>query len=68
MDKNTNYEMHIEQGAIVDTDGNPYEAPSYLPSANAEVIPIFDLTDYESNVNNLNLDGVIYASTGVMLY
>ena len=68
LDKNTNYEMHIEQGAIVDTDGNPYEAPSYLPSANAEVIPIFDLTDYESNVNNLNLDGVIYASTGVMLY
>ncbi|MDR4517707.1 MAG: Ig-like domain-containing protein [Nitrosomonas sp.] len=66
--KNTNYEMHIEHGAIVDTDGNPFEAPSYLSSANAEVIPIFDLTDYESNADNLNLDGVIYTSTGVLLY
>ena len=66
--KNTNYEMHIEHGAIVDTDGNPYEAPSYLPSENAEIIPIFDLTNYETNINNLNLDGVIYTSTGVLLF
>jgi len=66
--KNTNYEMHVEPGAIVDTDGNPYEAPSYLSPDNADVIPIFDLTNHEFDVDNFNPDGVIYGSGSVLLH
>lgn len=66
--KNTAYEMSIGYGAIVDTDGNPYATPAYLPATDAEAIPVFDLVRYESFTDQENLDGVIYTSFGTGLY